>query len=162
MLVCLFSWTSSGFQSLWNFLIFYLPSLVFFLTGHSAYYISKYFLFGLQAVWAFENSGARETVSPNFDSAGSTVSGFNFSRLISVRYISSWISQAFFAFTSRIFGVLCIPAWISLKDPSVSLCLCINNVSDSLLLHPKHYKPQGISMTFKTKKYFTQKRSAQK
>lgn len=162
MSVCLFSWTSSGFRSLWNFLIFYLNLPGIFLTGHSAYYISKYFLFRLQAVWAFGNSGAREAMLPNFDSAGSTVSGFNFSRLISVRYVSAWISQPFFAFTSGLFGGLCIPAWIALKDPSVSLYLCINNVSDSLLLHPKHYKPQGINMTFKTKNYFTQKRSAQK
>ena len=40
-------------------------------------------------MWAFGNSGAREAMLPNFDSAGSTVSGFNFSRLISVRYVSA-------------------------------------------------------------------------
>lgn len=107
----------------------------YFSTGHSAYYISKYFLFRLQAVWAFGNSGVREAMSPNFDSAGSTVSGFNFSRLISVRYVSPWISQAFFAFTSRLFGALCVAEnlcefpW---KTP-VCHCTCI------LIMYLIHY-----------------------
>lgn len=72
---------------------------------------------------------------PDFCSAGSLVSVFNFTIW---RCLSPWISQALFAFMSRLFWLLCVPAWISLKDPSVSLYLCINNVSDSLPLHPKH------------------------